>query len=163
MDKPTGFQSDLAAMHDEMQQVAKMLEVTRPKAAAKTVDVAPGAPVADASATAPRVTPSRPRKRPPVAPPPAVPQRSRDRANVTTRLSAETNELLTEAALRQKLKRVAPNTRQDIIETAVCQWLAQQGYARQRRPAEPAATPAQPSHEGIEDDAWQEAAAETSE
>ena len=162
MDKPAGFQQDLAAMHDEMEQVAKLLEVTRPKAAAKTVDVALAAPVVDAAA-APRVSPSRPRKRPPVAPPPAVPQRSRDRANVTTRLSAETNELLTEAALRQKLKRVAPNTRQDIIETAVCQWLAHQGYARQRRPAEPAATTAQPSHEGIEDDAWQEAATETSE
>ena len=43
MDKPAGFQSDLAAMHDEMEQVAKLLEVTRPKAAAKTVDVTLGA------------------------------------------------------------------------------------------------------------------------
>lgn len=163
MDKPAGFQSDLAAMHDEMQQVAKLLEVTRSKAAAKTIDVVVGAPGTDATAAGARVTPSRPRKRLPASPPPVAPQRSRDRANVTTRLSAETNELLTEAALRQKLKRVAPNTRQDIIETAVCEWLAQQGYARQRRPAEPAATTAQPSHEGIEDDAWQEAAEETSE
>ncbi|QDT76372.1 hypothetical protein [Lacipirellula limnantheis] len=163
MDKPTGFQSDLAAMHDEMQQVAKMLEATRLKAPAKTVEIALGTLGVDATAAGARVTPSRPRKRLPASLPPALPQRSRDRANVTTRLSAETNELLTEAALRQKLKRVAPNTRQDIIETAVCQWLAQQGYARQRRPAEPAATTAQPSDEGIEDDAWQEAAAETSE
>lgn len=48
--------------------------------------------------------------------------------NVTTRLSQETNMLLTEAALRQRLKRVTPATRQDIIEAALLQWLRKTGY-----------------------------------
>lgn len=45
------------------------------------------------------------------------------RENVTTRLTPKTNELLTEAALRQKLKKRKPDTRQDIIECAVLEWL----------------------------------------
>lgn len=45
------------------------------------------------------------------------------RENVTTRLTPKTNELLTEAALRQKLKKRKPDTRQDIIECAVLDWL----------------------------------------
>jgi hypothetical protein len=52
--------------------------------------------------------------------------------NVTTRLSRETNELLTEAALRQKLAKQTPDTRQDIIETAVRHWLKTNRYWRQK-------------------------------
>jgi hypothetical protein len=48
--------------------------------------------------------------------------------NVTTRLSREINERLTEAALRQKLKKVEPDTRQGIIEAAVREWLKRQQY-----------------------------------
>jgi hypothetical protein len=48
--------------------------------------------------------------------------------NVTTRLRRDTNERLTEAALRQKLKKDRPNTRQDIIEEALQDWLRRQGY-----------------------------------
>jgi hypothetical protein len=48
--------------------------------------------------------------------------------NVTTRLSRETNELLTQASLHQRLKKRAPSTRQDIIEEAVQQWLSANGY-----------------------------------
>lgn len=48
--------------------------------------------------------------------------------NVTTRLRERTNELLTDAALRQRLKKTKPDTRQEIIEEAVGQWLKKQGY-----------------------------------
>jgi hypothetical protein len=49
--------------------------------------------------------------------------------NVTTRLRRDTNELLTEAALRQKLKKEDPSTRQDIIEEALQDWFQRQAYA----------------------------------
>lgn len=49
--------------------------------------------------------------------------------NVTTRLHRETNERLTEAALRQKLKKQTPATRQDIVEEALREWFRKQGYA----------------------------------
>lgn len=48
--------------------------------------------------------------------------------NVTTRLTSDTNERLTEAALRQRLKKVTPATRQEIIEQAVQEWLTRHGY-----------------------------------
>jgi len=48
--------------------------------------------------------------------------------NVTTRLSHQTNELLTEAALRQRLKKSSPASRQDIMETAIQEWLKANGY-----------------------------------
>ena len=50
--------------------------------------------------------------------------------NVTTRLRRETNELLTEAALRQRLKKETPATRQDIVENALQDWLHKHGYSR---------------------------------
>ncbi len=48
--------------------------------------------------------------------------------NVTTRLRRETNELLTEAALRQRLKKETPATRQDIVEEALGDWLRKHRY-----------------------------------
>lgn len=63
--------------------------------------------------------------------------------NVTTRLTPETNELLTRAALQQQLKKVQPATRQDIIEEALGEWLKRRGYsqpvARGVSPGEPQA------------------------
>ena len=50
------------------------------------------------------------------------------RENVTTRLTRHTNELLTEASLRQKLKKVKPDSRQDIIEYAILEWLKRHGF-----------------------------------
>lgn len=50
--------------------------------------------------------------------------------NVTTRLRQKTNELLTEAALRQRLKKESPSTRQDIIEVALSDWFRKHGYSR---------------------------------
>jgi hypothetical protein len=52
--------------------------------------------------------------------------------NVTTRLRRETNELLTETALRQRLKKVSPATRQDIVEAALDEWFRKHGYALDR-------------------------------
>lgn len=48
--------------------------------------------------------------------------------NVTTRLTHAINELLTEASLRQRLKRAQPATRQEIIEQALHSWLSDNGY-----------------------------------
>ena len=48
--------------------------------------------------------------------------------NVTTRLRRKTNELLTEAALRQRLKKEHPATRQDIVEAALTDWFRKHGY-----------------------------------
>lgn len=48
--------------------------------------------------------------------------------NVTTRLRRETNELLTEAALRQRLKKETPATRQDIVEEALQDWFRKHSY-----------------------------------
>ena len=50
------------------------------------------------------------------------------RENVTTRLTRRTNELLTEASLRQKLNKLKPDSRQDIIECAILEWLRRHGF-----------------------------------
>lgn len=47
---------------------------------------------------------------------------------VTTRLHADTAEALRQAHLKQKLSRQEPATQQDIIETALRDWLGQHGY-----------------------------------
>lgn len=51
--------------------------------------------------------------------------------NVTTRLPADMNDLLTEAALRQKLKKQAgiACTRQSIILEALQEWMCKHGYS----------------------------------
>jgi hypothetical protein len=49
--------------------------------------------------------------------------------NVTTRLTAATNQRLTEAALRQRLATKRPDSRQEIVEEAVVRWLAENGYS----------------------------------
>ncbi len=56
--------------------------------------------------------------------------------NVTTRLRRDTNELLTEAALRQKLMKQSPDTRQDIVEAALGEWFERYGFRRTSQPAE---------------------------
>lgn len=49
--------------------------------------------------------------------------------NVTTRLRRSTNDLLTEAALRQRLKKVVPDSRQSIVEEALRYWFQRHGYS----------------------------------
>lgn len=55
--------------------------------------------------------------------------------NVTTRLRRETNELLTESALRQQLKKESPATRQEILEEALQDWFKRHGYKYQAQPS----------------------------
>jgi hypothetical protein len=50
--------------------------------------------------------------------------------NVTTRLKKSTNQLLTDAALHQRLKKQSPATRQHIIEEALWDWFKRHGYAK---------------------------------
>lgn len=134
MTKTGGFQADLAAMEVEMQNVAKILEATRTKPVEKAVEVSLQEGPANAPAERLKPVVVRPKRRSSVTPQRTVEAPPARRENVTTRLNSETNQLLTEAALRQKLKRASPNTRQDIVETAVCEWLKRQGYDRRQRP-----------------------------
>lgn len=52
--------------------------------------------------------------------------------NVTTRLRRDTNELLTEAALKQRLRKELPASRQDIVEDALREWFRRRGYLNER-------------------------------
>ena len=75
----------------------------------------------DAKNPLPATTKRPGRQRSKARPKPNVPE-SVALVNVTTRIRRETNELLTEAALRQRLAKKTPDTRQDIIEAALQEW-----------------------------------------
>lgn len=49
-------------------------------------------------------------------------------APLTTRIQPETADALKRAYLEQKLRRRRPATQQEIIETALSDWLARNGY-----------------------------------
>lgn len=145
MNKTVDFGNDLAALNEnvnvEVGDVLSALQnnrtASRPAPLTKESS-APGGPAeptphVDASAE-PLATSSAPRR-----------QRSASRSrlalavereepleNVTTRLRQKTNELLTESALRQRLKKESPSTRQDIIEAALHDWFRKHGYSRGR-------------------------------
>lgn len=143
MDKRPDFGKDLAALSDNVTaEVGDVLLALRQKQTAKspamkkngermtteqhsaTADDHP-AKRADTTATD---LPRRPR---PAGRSRLKPVIERDDAleNVTTRLRSQTNELLTEAALRQRLKKESPATRQDIVEAALSDWFRKHGYA----------------------------------
>lgn len=155
MNKAPGFTSDLVAMQDEMKAVAEILEATKRTPSTKVLDLGPTSLSASASPTvkpAVKTASQASRRRPVQAVLPAALSSSSARKNVTTRLSPETDQLLTEAALRQKLKHASPNTRQDIIEIAVGEWLKRHGYSRSKSVAEVHATgPLEPSEEDREE------------
>jgi hypothetical protein len=132
MNKSPGFQRDLAAMQDEMKNVARIIEATKGGSVSKANELPPQPTPSGASATVPKPrSPRSPRgSSRSEFESPRAPHRSRE--NVTTRLAPDINQLLTEAALRQKLKRTRPDTRQDIIEAAVVEWLKRHGYDRRR-------------------------------
>jgi hypothetical protein len=50
--------------------------------------------------------------------------------SLTTRLSPATADALRRAALELRLQRRRPHTQQEIIEAAVCHWLATNGFLR---------------------------------
>lgn len=127
MDKARpSFSDDLRAIQGEVEadvgtilEIAKRERGSRPLGPESNQSFTADKPAADRRSH--RTRKQAPAQRPEQSDPPVL-------QNVTTRLSRETNLLLTEAALRQRLKRVTPATRQDIIEAALLLWLRETGY-----------------------------------
>ena len=145
MNKQVDFGNDLAALHENVNaSVGDVLEVLQRKRSDKQPlpslesarEPVASTQTADASAVTPP-TPSvasQPRRQRTASRSHLLREMEREEPleNVTTRLRQRTNELLTEAALRQRLKKTAPSTRQDIIEAALADWFRKHGYARGR-------------------------------
>jgi hypothetical protein len=141
MNKQPDFGNDLAALNknvsaevgDVLQALQEKRTGNRPAIVKKENDPAtePVESTADAAVTPDRgpVTnlPRRPRS---ASRSRLVPKVDREEAqkNVTTKLSLRTDELLTEAALRQRLKKEYPATRQAIVEVALQDWFRKNGY-----------------------------------
>ena len=143
MDKRPNFLGDVAAVNDSLQDVGSIIAAANNT---KTIDIKPrretaptAAPETVSKATRPeepRASRPRPRSRP-EPPPPVV------LLNVTTRLSRETNDALTAASLHQRLKKLLPATRQDIMEEALGDWLRRHGYASRKPSSTDDADPAE--------------------
>jgi hypothetical protein len=145
MNKQPDFGNDLATLNesvsaevgDVLQALQQKRTATRPTIVNKK-DPAPGTPAGSTpDLTATHEQPaavSSPRRQRSASRSRLTPTVDRDEPleNVTTRLRLSTNELLTEAALRQRLKKESPATRQDIIETALGDWFRKHGYGRDR-------------------------------
>lgn len=125
MGDPKAFSEDLVAMRDQVaNELDGILAVVKDQRRPSAKLVAKPTPPTDAT--------DNPNPAEPVTPP-SAPKRSRPAAepmpepaiweNVTTRLTRETNRKLTEAALKQRLRRAKPDSRQGIIEEAVRHWL----------------------------------------
>jgi hypothetical protein len=136
MSKAKDFSEDLAIVSKSVAtDVDTIVKIVRQKDAGEgekqhplSVDEEPAHDAPDAVSPAPQPASSqqrtlRPRKSNVAVPPEGIPL-----DNVTTRLRRDTNERLTEAALHQKLKKERPNTRQDIIQDALQEWLRRHGY-----------------------------------
>lgn len=143
MNKQVDFGNDLAALHDNVNaSVGDVLEALQQKRAVKRPESVtkpeekPAEPVAtdEETAHAESLVASSPRRQRTSFRSRLMPTIERDEPleNVTTRLRRKTNELLTEAGLRQRLKKESPSTRQDIIEAALGDWFRKHGYARGR-------------------------------
>jgi hypothetical protein len=145
MNKQVDFGNDLAALHDNVNtSVGDMLEalqqkrtVKRPEPVTKPEEkpAEPGATGKESpAASAEPLVASSPRRQRTLSRSRLTPMIERDEPleNVTTRLRQKTNELLTESALRQRLKKESPATRQDIIEAALGDWFRKHGYGRGR-------------------------------
>jgi hypothetical protein len=142
MNKKPDFGSDLAALSDnvaaEVGDVLKALRekknATRPIITSKTQhDQEQSAVRVEKVMVAAVVEPPRIQRRTSRSQLKAASERDEVLENVTTRLRRQTNELLTEAALRQKLKKESPSTRQDIIEFALQEWFRKHGYRESAR------------------------------
>ena len=144
MNKQPDFGNDLAALNENVTAaVGDVLEALQQKRAVKTsvtgkkVEeklVEPAAPAESVSEAEPTVAAPSPRRQRTSPRSRLTPMIERDEPleNVTTRLRQSTNELLTEAALRQRLKKATPATRQDIVEAALHDWFRKHGYGRNR-------------------------------
>lgn len=144
MNKQPDFGNDLAALNENVTAaVGDMLEALQQKRAVKTSEASkkaeeklaePAAPAVSVPGTVPAVVAPSPRRQRTLSRSRLAPTVERDEPleNVTTRLRQSTNELLTEAALRQRLKKETPATRQDIVEAALHDWFRKHGYGRSR-------------------------------
>lgn len=143
MNKKPDFGNDLANLNDNVTAaVDDVLQVLQQKRTASRPDIAPREAVTpreqpdSATVVAPsesaKQTPSSPRRQRFASRSRLVPEVDHDEPleNVTTRLRQKTNERLTEAALRQRLKKETPASRQDIIEAALTDWFRKHGYSR---------------------------------
>ncbi len=144
MSKQPDFGNDLAALHENVTAaVGDVLQVLQQKRSAKLSEaiqitdekqakpVRVGEQVAEAEPPAGASSPRRPRSANRSRLTPTI-ERDEPLENVTTRLRQKTNELLTESALRQRLKKESPSTRQDIIEAALGDWFRKHDYGRDR-------------------------------
>jgi hypothetical protein len=139
MDRQFDFGSDLAAVHSEVAadvggildavKARKALKTTRPDQVQESLAERPQGPQASTIPERPKL--ERPRRTRSTSP--REPESRTVLENVTTRLHRETNELLTEASLHQRLKKLTPATRQDIVEIAVQEWLHANGYLDARK------------------------------
>jgi hypothetical protein len=141
MNDENSFDDELAAVATQVdEEVGNVVHFLRTGGSAGTKST----PAAEARATA--VDPVPQTQGPPDPAEPSGPQNSQrgirisrakpvvaarpPRENVTTRLPSDTNLRLTEAALRQKLKKHKPDSRQEIIDEALQDWLAKHGYRK---------------------------------
>jgi hypothetical protein len=126
MHKRANFSDDLAQVKDGMDDVGDIVKLIRERRPTNTIEPPKEHRHSTAVANQHRQLPPSPTR--------SKPNRLDDTRpglqNVTTRLTPETNDLLTKAALKQELNDLKPNTRQDIIEVAVREWLKRNGYAR---------------------------------
>lgn len=145
VEKPD-FGNDLSTMTEEITaelgDVLQALSLQKKKPASKTVEFNTAHAPKPRAETSSSPSGETPRATNDEAAKPRAPRREQRTAaksaldddvllqNVTTRLRPDTNALLTEAALRQKLKKTVPDTRQDIIEEALQEWLRRHGYNR---------------------------------
>jgi hypothetical protein len=145
MSKQPDFGNDLAALNDNVTAaVDDVLQVLQQKRTANrsiagntNQDAAAkhetnGASLVVEAVTAQPAAASSPRRQRSISRSRLTPTVEHDEPleNVTTRLRQKTNELLTEAALRQRLKKESPATRQDIVEAALGDWFRKHGYSR---------------------------------
>jgi len=130
MDRKPDFATDLSAMtanvDAEVGDVLRAISQQKKKPEVKVVNVAAATDIIgdDPALTSPQPRTHMKSRRSPAI----VSGEDIVLENVTTRLRRETNELLTEAALRQRLKKTNPASRQDIVEAALREWFKKHGY-----------------------------------
>jgi hypothetical protein len=146
MSKQADFGNDLAALNDnvtaavdDVLQALQQKRSTKQRVSNPTIEASP----ADSTPSTTPDAATKPEQPAASSPPNDLPRRQRLASrsklavtveedepleNVTTRLRRSTNALLTEAALRQRLKKVAPDSRQAIVEAALHDWFRKHGY-----------------------------------
>lgn len=138
MDKRPDFGQDLEALQENVTiEVGTALKAIRESKNAsrpvKTIEVKEPAPSQVAStATSEQAAAAspQPRKRSTGrSNQNAIVERKDAKENITVRIYTDTNELLSEAANWQKVKRQFPATRQDITQEALEDWFRKHGYS----------------------------------